>query len=540
MLKNKYLRREDYTLFISFGNRKEAIAGKNSLKKKFIRIKEAKDILFSVCFYGEGAEYVFLHLNSGEKYEAIPLKKNGNMFEVSLSLPCRHSDFIISAKNGETIYWEPEEHHKILSDPPSAEGLKLYTLIPNASGTAAEWSRKLYEIKDMGFNAVHLLPITESGPSESPYSVKNFFKIDPSYEKEKKEFENFVKTAQALGIGLYFDIALNHASPESDIAENNAIWITPDPERNDCFKRGGCWNNNKWISWEDLVLINYGHPDKTVREDIWGYMKDYTAFWSGIAEKTGGGIRLDNLHSSDKNFIKWCLSKIKKEYPDLVILAEFFGSEETINEGTESYGLNLVTGNTWEYHFMPQLRDYFIKIHSNKKTDFFLSPVSHDTETPAVLFGSPFSFIPRYVCCSLMGTGHTGIVQNCEYGGEKKIKFIGKQGSKDIKGKYDFTGFIKKTNALLDDHPVFKQKGNAEFPYINDKIMLCIRTEKSSLFMIAANFDIYRDTEFSREIPDKYEIMMQEKAKAVYANGKIKIKLSPCGAIVLKFKGSQK
>ncbi|HEX8914577.1 MAG TPA: hypothetical protein VF796_19665, partial [Humisphaera sp.] len=48
----------------------------------------------------------------------------------------------------------------VLVDPPQVDHLRLYTLVPGASGSMAEWAAALPKIRAMGFNAVHLLPLT--------------------------------------------------------------------------------------------------------------------------------------------------------------------------------------------------------------------------------------------------------------------------------------------------------------------------------------------------------------------------------------------
>jgi len=56
----------------------------------------------------------------------------------------------------------------ILIDPPQVDGVRIYSLIPTVSGTVADWKSDLRRIKEMGFNAVHLLPVTTLDDSESP------------------------------------------------------------------------------------------------------------------------------------------------------------------------------------------------------------------------------------------------------------------------------------------------------------------------------------------------------------------------------------
>lgn len=69
----------------------------------------------------------------------------------------------------------------VLVDPPQVDHMRLYTLIPSVSGSIADWAADLKRIRDMGFNTVHLLPLTVLDTSQSPYSARELFDIDPMY-----------------------------------------------------------------------------------------------------------------------------------------------------------------------------------------------------------------------------------------------------------------------------------------------------------------------------------------------------------------------
>ena len=72
----------------------------------------------------------------------------------------------------------------VLIDPPQVDGLRIYTLIPTVSGTVADWKVDVKRIREMGFNAVHLMPVTTMGVSQSPYAASDLFDIDHSYLME--------------------------------------------------------------------------------------------------------------------------------------------------------------------------------------------------------------------------------------------------------------------------------------------------------------------------------------------------------------------
>lgn len=166
----------------------------------------------------------------------------------------------------------------ILIDPPQVDGLRVCVLIPNVSGTVSDWKADLKRIGALGFNAVHLLPITTLEASESPYAAGDLFGIDPRYltgdasDGGFRQFEEFVAEAKALKMSLCFDLVLNHVGVHSKMAHRAPDWIVPDESRPDGLRRARYWSGDGWRTWDDLVLIDYEHPSEAVRSEICAYM----------------------------------------------------------------------------------------------------------------------------------------------------------------------------------------------------------------------------------------------------------------------------
>jgi len=390
----------------------------------------------------------------------------------------------------------------VLIDPPQVDGLRLYTMIPNVSGTIKDWKADLKRIKDLGFNAVHLLPITTLDSSESPYSAKDLFYIDTSYlDNEGKndghiQIEEYVGEAKLLGISLCFDIVMNHVGVGSNIAKKAPDWIIPDQNKPDGFRRAGFWSEHGWLEWDDLILINYEHPSEKIRKEIWNYMTDYALFWAKYANDTGGFMRFDNLHSSDPKFVQSLTVSLHKKYPEVAILGEFFTDETNLLQKSAEWELNLNLATPWNYRFVPQLRDYLNYIHrSTKHLRYFMPVTTHDSGTPYQEFGSVESTVPRYVSAALMGTGATGITQGVEYGIKEKIRFIGRQSKFEFPYETRFADFILKVNTILADYKAFRCGDNCFFvDKGHDAIIAVFRLDpelKCSGFLVLCNFDIY-------------------------------------------------
>ncbi|NJK93598.1 MAG: hypothetical protein HC905_00540 [Bacteroidales bacterium] len=260
----------------------------------------------------------------------------------------------------------------------------LYTIIPNVSGTLADWTADLKRIRAMGFNAVHLLPLTTLDTSDSPYSAKDLFNIDPRYLDKTSpkdglaQLDDFVEAARSLDIKLCFDLVLNHVGVHSKIAKQAPDWIIHDPCQPDGLQRAKYLSDTGWHYWDDLVLINYDHPSEAIRTEIWDYMTRYMLFWAKYANITGGFLRFDNLHSSNPAFVQALADTLHTVYPSVGVLAEYFTDEATLIKTGLQWGLNLNLATPWDYKFVPKLREYLKYIHRlSDHLRFFMPVTSH-------------------------------------------------------------------------------------------------------------------------------------------------------------------
>jgi len=399
----------------------------------------------------------------------------------------------------------------VMVDPPNIDGLRMYTLIPTVSGSIADWSADLQHIKDLGFNAVHLLPVTRLDDSQSPYSARDLFDVDHAYlmagtkRDGLEQLEAFVQRARDLNLALCFDLVLNHVGVHSTIARRAPAWIVPDQNSPDGNKRARYWSDSGWRTWDDLVLINYEHPSDLTRAEIWEYMTQYALFWARYADYTGGLVRFDNFHASNPEFAKAVALALAREYPNLGILAEYFTDDVTLLNTVPDCRLDLVLATPWGYRFVPELRRYLRYIHRlSKHIRYFMPATSHDSGSPAQEFGSADSIVPRYVACALLGTGSTGITQGVEWGTPEKINFIGRKPRQTRPAEPQFGRLIQSVNELLARNAAFRCGGNCEFvDHDHDAIIAAFRRNPdrpTSGFLVACNFDIHHSQRVSCDL----------------------------------------
>ncbi len=205
------------------------------------------------------------------------------------------------------------------------------------------------------------------GLAGSPYAIKDYYDIDPDLatdvDKRLEEFDNLVKRTHDAGLKVIIDFIPNHlarqyssdAKPEgikdfgedddqsqSFIASNNYYYLpntdfkapgdhTDDPWQeiparatgNDCFSP-----NPDITDWFETVKLNYGVDIQNNRQnnfdpipDTWHKMKDVLWYW---ASKGVDGFRCDMAEMVPVEFWQWCIAELKKEYSELLFVAEVY------------------------------------------------------------------------------------------------------------------------------------------------------------------------------------------------------------------------
>ncbi len=497
-------------------------------------------------------------LNANQPRESIQVpfqRRNDQTFicKITPEKPGLFSFWVrFSIDGGATWRHDPVPDAWVLVDPPQVDHLHVHAH-PQCLGHDHPMVQKLIDIKAMGFNAVHLLPLTTLDTSLSPYSAKDLFYVDPSYvdftagTTGLQQLEAFVAAAKALDIRLCFDLVLNHVGIDSHIARKAPEWIMPDEANPDGLRRARYWSDKGWLPWNDLVLIDYEHPAQQIRADIHSYMTEYALFWAKFANDTNGFVRFDNLHSSDKRFVDSLTLAMREEYPNLAIIAEYFTDSGTLLDTIPKWNLSLILATPWDSRFVPQLREYLKYLHSiSQSVRFFMPITSHDSGSPAQEFGAVESTIPRYVAAALLGTGATGITQGVEWGIKEKINFIGKQPPLIPPQPARFSDFIRRVNEILVTQPALRRGQNCEFLDKNHHAIIAAfrkdaRPNKIG-FLILCNFDIHYEhvfeTDLSEFLPADHPIRcidLLTNNEIPLAAPRISIVLPKCAALVLEF-----
>lgn len=264
------------------------------------------------------------------------------------------------------------------------------SLETNGSGKLNDYTPKLLRsLKKMGVNYLWFTGVIEhatksdftaygipldnpnvvKGEAGSPYSIKDYYDIDPAIAsdpaKRMKEFEECVARIHKEGMKVLLDFVPNHTARRyhSDVApsgirdfgdgdditlffgqNNNYYYITnqqfsPDldlaaegdipyiefPAKatgNDCFN-AFCGRND----WYETVKLNYGHDYGDHSDhfdpvpDTWLKMLHILRFWTS---KGVDGFRCDMVFMVPLPFWHWAIPQVKRDYPDTLFIGEIY------------------------------------------------------------------------------------------------------------------------------------------------------------------------------------------------------------------------
>jgi len=215
-------------------------------------------------------------------------------------------------------------------------------------------------IQSLGYTQIWNTPLIENDmPSYSyhGYAATDFYKIDPRYGTNE-DFKNLVQEAKKRGIGLIWDVVLNHCGSNYYFVKDqpNKTWLNP--------KLAVTTNHLK----STLVDPYASKIDKTEYNDSWfdGHMADLNQrdplvanfltqnfiWWIEYAGLSG--FRVDTFSYSDKNFLAQWTKSITDEYPNFNIVGEEWSSDP----GLISYWQAGKVNNDGYQCYLPSIMDF--------------------------------------------------------------------------------------------------------------------------------------------------------------------------------------
>lgn len=288
------------------------------------------------------------------------------------------------------------------------------------SGTFLTASKRLPAIADMGFDVVYLTPIhpigmthrkgrnnslqAEPGDPGSPYAIGSeaggHDAIHPDLGT-MRQFRNFVKKANDLGLEVALDVALQ-CSPDHP-------WVKEHPEWFKVRADGSiAYAENPPKKYEDIHPLYFDNDPDGLREAI----REVLQVWIDAGVTL---FRVDNPHTKPLPFWEKLLGDIAEDHPEVIFLSEAFTRPPMMHTLAKIGFHQSYTYFTWR-QTAEELGEYLEEVSGDGS--FYMRPnfwpTTHDILTPDMQAGGAPLYKARAVLAAT-GSPSYGIYTGYEF-----------------------------------------------------------------------------------------------------------------------------
>jgi starch synthase (maltosyl-transferring) len=383
---------------------------------------------------------------------------------------------------------------------------------PGRHGTFRDCIARLPYVAEMGFDVLYLPPIhpigcvhrkgqnnsTVAGPEDvgSPWAIGSRDGGHKSILRELGTMEDFhalVDAARRQGIEVALDLAYQCA-PDHPYVREHPGWFHVRPDGTVQYAE------NPPKKYEDIVPIDF---DTEQWRELWAELKDVVLFWIGHGVRI---FRVDNPHTKPFSFWEWLIAEVKRDYPDVLFLAEAFTRPKVMYElakrgFSQSYTYFAWRNARWE------LAEYFTELTQTEVKEFFrpnLWPNTPDILTENLQLGGRPAFMARAVLAGTLGASY-GIYgpafELCENrpirpGSEEYLNSEKYQIRHwDVERHDSLKGWIARINQARRENPCLQRDAGLMFHSTdNDNFVAYSKSteDRSSLVVVVVNLNPYQ------------------------------------------------
>ena len=281
-------------------------------------------------------------------------------------------------------------------------------------GTFRDCIKRLPYVAEMGFDVLYLPPIHpigrkhRKGKNNNPVSAADDIGSPWAIGAEEgghksihpqlgtlEDFRKLVGAAQEMGLEMAIDIAFQ-CTPDHPYVSKHPDWFRWRPDGTVQYAE------NPPKKYEDIYPLNF---ENAKWRELWKELKDVMLFWAGQGIRI---FRVDNPHTKPFEFWEWAIREIRKQYPDVLFLAEAFTRPKVMYRlaklgFTQSYTYFAWRNTKWE------LEQYFTELTQSEVREFFrpnLWPNTPDILTEYLQSGGRPAFMIRLILAATLGANY--------------------------------------------------------------------------------------------------------------------------------------
>jgi starch synthase (maltosyl-transferring) len=394
------------------------------------------------------------------------------------------------------------------------------------SGTFSTAAARLPAIADMGFDVVYLPPISpigevnRKGPNNaliprpgdpgSPWAIGSkdggHDAVDP-HLGTIDDFDAFVATAQALGLEVALDFALQCA-PDHPWVRSHPEWFTTRADGSIAYAE------NPPKKYQDIYPLNFDADYAGLTAEVLRVVRHWMDHGVRI-------FRVDNPHTKPVNFWEDFLTQIRRTDPDVVFLAEAF-TRPAMMRALAMVGFHQsYTYFTWR-NTKDELAAYLLELsHTSSdvmRPNFFVN--TPDILSEYLQYGGPAAFALRAAVAATASPTwgvysgyelyeHAAVRPGSEeYLDSEKYQYRPRDWAAALAGKRTLAPFLTELNAIRRRHPALQQLRNLTVHRTDDDAVLCFAKRsighgRDDTVMVVANLDPHspRETLVHLDLP---------------------------------------
>jgi starch synthase (maltosyl-transferring) len=397
---------------------------------------------------------------------------------------------------------------------PRSEGAKKDKAGDWVSGTFKTATKRLAKVKEMGFDVLYLPPVHpigtafKKGPNNSltatdkdpgsPWAIGSAAgghdAIHPDLGSEK-DFSDFIKAANKLGLEIAMDFALQ-ASPDHPWVKDHPEWFTTRADGSIAYAE------NPPKKYQDIYPINFDNDPEGIYFESLRILKK----WIKLGVKI---FRVDNPHTKPVNFWEWLIREVNKDFPEVIFLAEAFTRPAIMHTLGKVGFQQSYTYFTWRNN-KQELQDYLVEL-AYQSDEFFrpnLWVSTPDILTQYLQYGGPPAHRIRAAIAA------TAAPSWGMYAGFELYESVARAGVDEHidSEKYEYkprdfeaaeasgkslAPYVTKLNQIRNEHPALMQLRNLELHWSDDPEIIVYskhlaaehNSSKPDTIIVVANLD---------------------------------------------------
>ncbi len=388
---------------------------------------------------------------------------------------------------------------------------------PGQHGTFKDLEARLPYVAAMNFDVLYLPPIhpigysfrkgrnnsTTAGPDEpgSPWAIgsaEGGHKAVHPQLGTLADFRHLVQTAAGYGLELALDIAFQCA-PDHPYVTEHPEWFRKRPDGSIQYAE------NPPKKYQDIYPFDF---ETEQWQELWQELKSVVQFWIDQGVRI---FRVDNPHTKSFPFWQWMIGEIKRDYPEVIFLAEAFTRPKVMHRLAKA-------GFAQSYNYFPwrntkwELTQYLTELTQSDVKEFFgpnLWPNTPDILPEYLQYGGRPAHMARLILAATLGPSY-GIYGPAFELCENRPIAPGKEEYLDSE-KYEIRTWdidrpdslctlIGQVNQIRRENPAFRANHNLRFHHVdNEQIIAYSKSSEdgSNEVLIVVNLDPhYRQSGF--------------------------------------------